>query len=246
MSGRKKVKATSKTMLLGVIAQLGPMHHGAVPRELVARRAGYGNATTAAFKIALTRAAKRGHVDIKSDKATVSLTDSGRDEAGDAANQNLRRRTRRSEPRSPPRRWWYLRPSKTVNPTAGPTWPGPWGTRVRKRTRSRYYWRGSVTRDTWTSLTRTTFSFRTFASRWAVPPLTTTPNSSGQRRDFEDGYHPFSYFFSRFISSCNHGHYRTTLELIHVVLLHNNELCLLDKLESSRNMVNDKRSPSRA
>lgn len=82
MPAPKKLKATSKTMLLGIIAQLALFHGGKAPRELVARRAGYGNATTPAFKMALKRAAKRGHVDIRSDKETVELTESGREEAG--------------------------------------------------------------------------------------------------------------------------------------------------------------------
>lgn len=82
-AARKKLNATSKTMLLGVIAQLSPFHGGKAPRELVARRAGYGNAKSNAFKMALKRASKRGHVDL-SDKETVQLTELGLGEAGGA------------------------------------------------------------------------------------------------------------------------------------------------------------------
>jgi len=85
MAPRKKLKATSKTALLAVIAQLAPLYQGKPPRELVARRAGYGTATSPAFKMALKRAAKRGHMDIVTDKTTVELTESGREEAGDAS-----------------------------------------------------------------------------------------------------------------------------------------------------------------
>lgn len=88
MTPRKKLNATTKAALLRVIAQLSPLHQGKPPRELVARRAGYGSATTPAFKMALKRAAKRGHVDIVADKTTVELTESGREEAGDAS-ENL-------------------------------------------------------------------------------------------------------------------------------------------------------------
>ncbi|OEU23395.1 hypothetical protein FRACYDRAFT_233568 [Fragilariopsis cylindrus CCMP1102] len=79
----KKGKATSKNQLLGVIAQLAPLHKGKPPRDFVARRAGYGRGDNASFKKALSRAKKRDHVDL-SDKMVVFLTDLGRDEAGNA------------------------------------------------------------------------------------------------------------------------------------------------------------------
>jgi len=85
---RKKMTATSKTMLLSVIANLAPLHGGAPPRELVARRAGYGNAKTPAFKMALKRAEKRGHVDL-SEKTTVALTDLGYEQVGSSPDQTL-------------------------------------------------------------------------------------------------------------------------------------------------------------
>ncbi|CAB9511742.1 expressed unknown protein [Seminavis robusta] len=81
-SAAKKSKATSKNELLGVIAQLGLMHDGKPPRDLVARRAGYGSGDNPSFKKALLRASKRDHVDL-SDKLVVSLTEKGQQEAGD-------------------------------------------------------------------------------------------------------------------------------------------------------------------
>ncbi len=75
--------STTKNQLLGVIAQLDPFHNGKPPRDLVARRAGYGNAMNPSFKKALSRASKRNHLDL-SDKSNVTLTASGLEEAGDA------------------------------------------------------------------------------------------------------------------------------------------------------------------
>ena len=79
----KKGKATSKNQLLGVIAQLAPLHKGKPLRDMVARRAGYGSGDNASFKKALSRAKKRDHVDL-SEKKVVFLTDLGRAEVGDA------------------------------------------------------------------------------------------------------------------------------------------------------------------
>ena len=84
MPPKKKLNATSKTELLGVIANLAPFHGGNPPRELVARRAGYGNAKTPAFKMAIKRAEKRGQLDL-SDKQAISLTELGSAEAPDVA-----------------------------------------------------------------------------------------------------------------------------------------------------------------
>ena len=46
----KKGKATSKNQLLGVIAQLAPLHKGKPPRDSVARRAEYRRGDNASFK----------------------------------------------------------------------------------------------------------------------------------------------------------------------------------------------------
>ena len=79
----KKTSTCSAKQLLGVIAELGLFHNGKPPRDLVARRAGYsGGADNQSFKKALSRAAKKGHLDT-SDKEVLVLTDSGRKEAGD-------------------------------------------------------------------------------------------------------------------------------------------------------------------
>jgi hypothetical protein len=58
----QKLKATSKEMLLSIIVQMSALHGGKAPVELVARTGGYGNAKTPAFKMALKRAATRGHL----------------------------------------------------------------------------------------------------------------------------------------------------------------------------------------
>ncbi|KAL3907124.1 MAG: hypothetical protein SGARI_003693 [Bacillariaceae sp.] len=79
----KKNSTCTAKELLGVIGQLGLLHKGKPPRDLVARRAGYaGGAENASFKKAISRAAKKGLLDT-SDKAVLELTDAGRDEAGD-------------------------------------------------------------------------------------------------------------------------------------------------------------------
>ena len=82
-TGAKTKKSTGKNQLLGVIAQLAPLHSGKPPRDLVARRAGYGSGDNPSFKKALSRASQRDHVDL-SDKLVVFLTTLGKDEAGEA------------------------------------------------------------------------------------------------------------------------------------------------------------------
>lgn len=82
-SGAKTKKATGKNQLLGVIAQLAPLHNGKPPRDLVARRAGYGSGDNPSFKKALSRASQKDMVDL-SDKMVVFLTTLGKDEAGEA------------------------------------------------------------------------------------------------------------------------------------------------------------------
>uniref|UniRef100_A0A7S2Y282 Uncharacterized protein n=1 Tax=Entomoneis paludosa TaxID=265537 RepID=A0A7S2Y282_9STRA len=78
----KKVKGTSKAQLLGVIAQLGLLHGGKPPRDMVAKRTGYGKADNGSFMKALFRASKSGDLDL-SHKDVVILTDQGREAAGD-------------------------------------------------------------------------------------------------------------------------------------------------------------------
>ena len=79
----KAKKPLGKNSLLGVIAQLAPLHNGQPPRDLVARRAGYGSGDNPSFKKALSRASKKNFVDL-SEKMVVFLTDMGKNEAGDA------------------------------------------------------------------------------------------------------------------------------------------------------------------
>jgi hypothetical protein len=76
----QKLNATSKEMLLSIIVQMSALHGGKAPVELVARTGGYGNAKTPAFKMALKRAATRGHLVVHPD-GTVAATDSGHGEA---------------------------------------------------------------------------------------------------------------------------------------------------------------------
>ena len=82
-SSAKKTSTCSASELLGVIAQIAALHGGKAPRELVAKRAGYGSADNGSFKKALSRAAKKDLLD-NSDKEVLDLTDKGREEAGDA------------------------------------------------------------------------------------------------------------------------------------------------------------------
>ena len=78
----KKKTTASKNALLGVIAQLAPLHQGKPPRDLVARRAGYGNGSNPSFKKALNRAKNKAYVDL-SNNTVVTLTELGQQEAGD-------------------------------------------------------------------------------------------------------------------------------------------------------------------
>jgi hypothetical protein len=82
-SSTKKTSTCTASELLGVIAQVAVLHGGKAPRDLVAKRAGYGTADNDSFKKALSRAAKKGLLD-RSDKRVLDLTDKGREEAGDA------------------------------------------------------------------------------------------------------------------------------------------------------------------
>ena len=68
-----KAKKTTKNQLLGMIKFLGKIHDGKPPRDLVAKRAGYGTGSNPSFKKALQRANKKDHVDL-SDAETVALT----------------------------------------------------------------------------------------------------------------------------------------------------------------------------
>ena len=81
-TGKATKKTASKNALLGVIAELSPLHKGKPPRDLVARRAGYGNGSNPSFKKALNRAKNKDYVHL-TDKLVVVLTDLGRGEAGD-------------------------------------------------------------------------------------------------------------------------------------------------------------------
>ena len=78
----KKKTTASKNALLGVIAQLAPLHQGKPPRDLVARRAGYGNGSNPSFKKALNRAKNKAYVDL-TENMVVTLTELGQQEAGD-------------------------------------------------------------------------------------------------------------------------------------------------------------------
>jgi hypothetical protein len=78
----KKAKTTSKTELLGIIAQLASLHQGSAPLDLVARRAAYGNVNNPSFKKAIQRASKQGLLEVE--HTTVRLTDLGIAQAGDA------------------------------------------------------------------------------------------------------------------------------------------------------------------
>ena len=80
---KSKTTSCSREQLLGIIAQLAPLHGGKVPLDLVAKRGGYGSADNGSFKKALSRAASSGLVAI-SDKEVIELTAKGKENAGEA------------------------------------------------------------------------------------------------------------------------------------------------------------------
>ena len=75
---RPKVKPTSRTELLVIIGRVSLSCGGPAPRHKVALRAGYGNHTSPAFKMALKRLQQSGFLqDLKLDEECVLLTEKG-------------------------------------------------------------------------------------------------------------------------------------------------------------------------
>ena len=80
----KKIRKTTREGLLAIIQQVAALHKGSAPLDLVARRAGYGNAKNLSFRKALKRAT--AWVDLLSKPNAVKLTELGKAQVGGSGN----------------------------------------------------------------------------------------------------------------------------------------------------------------